>query len=242
MIRPWAAQGLGLNLSTDHSHSETPEFSPLGLILSDCQFWGKAQCNTSHTCLEPVSSFPFYLLSQNDLLQLTVPYPPLQCDCHPYSFLRLHPYSTHPYIVSEGKTCLRASLFPVVSTCKPLPHLHFRVDFPLFSVGQFWDDAGNCRRKWRKKSKDEAKNIQSPCMLSVMAPDSCLHSCHINTTTATTAAITEPASASAVAMTTNTFTNTTVAAINNPTTCAATICYYNFTAILVTATTTVSAS
>ena len=86
------------------------------------------------------------------------------------------------------------------------------------------------------------KNIQSPCMLSVMAPDSCLHSCHINTMTATTAAITEPASASAVAMTTNTFTNTTVAAINNPTTCAATICYYNFTAILVTATTTVSAS
>ena len=52
---------------------------------------------------------------------------------------------------------------------------------------------------------------------------------------------TESAGASAAAATADTFTNTTVAAINNPTACAATICYDNLTAILVTTTTAVSA-
>ena len=74
-----------------------------------------------------------------------------------------------------------------------------------------------------------------------MAPESCLHSCYINITTATTADEIESASASAADITADTFTNTTVAAINNPTTCAATIRYYNLTAILVTTTPTVSA-
>lgn len=59
-------------------------------------------------------------------------------------------------------------------------------------------------------TKDEAKNIQSPCVLSVVAPNSCLHSCYINITTATTAAITESASAGAAALPTDTFTNTTL--------------------------------
>lgn len=91
-------------------------------------------------------------------------------------------------------------------------------------------------------TKDEAKNIQSPCVLSGVAPDSCLHSCYINITTATTAAITESASAGAAALPTDTFTSTTAAAVKSPTPCAATVSYCNFPAILVTTTTPVSAS
>lgn len=137
-----------MNLSTDHSHSETLEFSPLGLILSDSVSFEERPSAILRTLAKSqLVPFPSICSARMTSFSLTGPYPPLQCDCHPYSFLRLHPYSTHPYIVSEGKTCLRTSLFPVVSTCKPLPNLHFRVDFPLFSVGQFCDDAGNCRRK-----------------------------------------------------------------------------------------------
>ena len=218
------------------------EFSPLGLILRDyVSFEERPNAVLDTIAKSQLVPFSSICSARVTSFSLTGLYPPLQCDRHPYSFLRLHPYSAHPYVVSEGKICLRASLFPVISACKPLTHLHLRVDFPPFSLGQFCDDAGSCGRKWRNKPKDEAKNIQSPCILSVMAPDSCLLSCYISLTTATTAAGTESAGASAAAATADTFTNTTVAAINNPTACAATICYDNLTAILVTTTTAVSA-
>lgn len=139
---------MGLNLSTDHRHSETLQFSPLGLILSDyVSFEERPSAVLDTLAKSQLVPFPSICSARMTSFSLTGPYPPRQCDCHPYSFLRLHPYSAYPYIVSEGKTCLRASLFPGVSACKPLTHLHFRVDFPPFSVGQFCDNAGNCGRK-----------------------------------------------------------------------------------------------